>query len=75
MGETTIRFGRVRSLSVIGSKRCGIALHCVKQEARQESGNVREFVIHPTAGLHFFAFGDDGFSVIVFTGVVARIHS
>ena len=45
---------------MIGSKRCGIASHCAKQEARHERDNVREFRFLPTVVLHFFVLVDDG---------------
>src|SRR5262249_16010695 len=68
IGETTIRFVSVRSRKVIGSKRCGIALHCAKHEAGEESRHVREFARGPELGLHFLPLGDGGFS-IMFTGM------
>src|SRR5262245_54019691 len=75
IGETTIRFGSVRSRRVIGSKRCGIALHCAKQEAGEERARVDE-VAGPAAAGHFFAFAaEDGFSAVMFTGVTGRCHS
>src|SRR5262245_48677463 len=85
IGETTMRFASVRSRKVIGSKRCGITLHCAKHEAGEQSRRVGKFTarrtqperdMRPLTPGHFFVFVDEcECSGMMFTGITGRFHS